>query len=96
MATIMYGQEGDDVIITRFDFGHGDEYLVEVRYLAGYYTVFSSFDYEKALKKAKSLAPRFDEESCDGECDYCTHKRTVPGTDERIDREPAYYCDKEA
>lgn len=29
---------------------------------------------------------------CNGECDYCRHKRTVPGTDERIDREPSYYC----
>lgn len=29
---------------------------------------------------------------CNGECDYCSHRRTVPGTDERIDREPSYYC----
>ena len=29
---------------------------------------------------------------CSGDCDYCEHKRTVAGTDERIDREPAYYC----
>lgn len=29
---------------------------------------------------------------CTGDCDYCRHKRTVPGTDERIDREPSYYC----
>lgn len=29
---------------------------------------------------------------CTGECDYCGHRRTVPGTDERIDREPSYYC----
>ena len=37
-----------------------------------------------------------DIEDCDGECDTCKHRRTVPGTDERIDREPCYYCDKEA
>lgn len=29
---------------------------------------------------------------CSGDCDYCYWKRTVPGTDERIDREPSYYC----
>ena len=33
---------------------------------------------------------------CDGECDTCKHRHVVPGTEERIDREPAYYCDKEA
>jgi hypothetical protein len=33
---------------------------------------------------------------CDGECDTCKHRRVVPGTEERIDREPSYYCDKEA
>ena len=31
-------------------------------------------------------------EECDGDCDYCKYRSTVPGTDERIDREPAYYC----
>lgn len=31
-------------------------------------------------------------EDCNGDCDYCRFKRTVEGTDERIDREPAYYC----
>lgn len=36
--------------------------------------------YEEALKK------------CNGECDYCEFKRTVKGTEDRIDREPAYYC----
>lgn len=29
---------------------------------------------------------------CPGECDGCRYKGTVPGTDERIDREPSYYC----
>jgi hypothetical protein len=37
-----------------------------------------------------------DIEDCDGECETCKHRRVVPGTEERIDREPAYYCDKEA
>ena len=32
------------------------------------------------------------EDQCDGECDYCRYRMTVPGTDERIDREPTYYC----
>ena len=31
---------------------------------------------------------------CDGECDYCKYKRTFPGTDDRIDRDPAYYCER--
>lgn len=29
---------------------------------------------------------------CTGDCDYCIYKYIVPGTDERIDREPQYYC----
>lgn len=36
-----------------------------------------------------------DIEDCDGECDTCKHCRIVPGTEDRIDREPSYYCDKE-
>lgn len=32
------------------------------------------------------------EDACSGDCDYCPYKRTVPGTDFRIDREPAYRC----
>ena len=59
MAQIVWGKEGDDVVITRIDFGHGDEYLVEVRYLAGYHAVYCSFDYEKALQKAKQCNPSF-------------------------------------
>lgn len=59
MATIVYGSEGDDVIITRVDFGHGDEYLVEVRYLCGYHAVYSTFDYNKALDKVRQCKPRF-------------------------------------
>jgi len=31
-------------------------------------------------------------EKCTGDCDYCRYKYIVPGTDERIDREPRYYC----
>lgn len=31
-------------------------------------------------------------EECTGDCDYCKYKYTVQGTDERIDREPQYYC----
>ena len=31
-------------------------------------------------------------DKCTGDCDYCRYRSTVPGTDERIDREPAYYC----
>lgn len=32
------------------------------------------------------------EEVCSGDCDYCQHRAQVPGTGERIDREPAYIC----
>ena len=32
------------------------------------------------------------EVKCSADCDYCKYRGTVPGTDERIDREPAYYC----
>ena len=30
--------------------------------------------------------------NCTGECDNCCMRAVVPGTDERIDREPVYYC----
>lgn len=49
------------------------------------------------------LDKRFDElyaahkaiiaEECDGDCDSCVHRKIVEDTAERIDREPAYYCD---
>lgn len=29
---------------------------------------------------------------CNGDCDYCYFCGVVPGTDERIDREPVRYC----
>lgn len=29
---------------------------------------------------------------CSGDCDHCIYRAEVPGTGERIDREPAYYC----
>lgn len=31
-------------------------------------------------------------DNCGGDCDHCNWRYAVPGTDERIDREPAYYC----
>lgn len=30
---------------------------------------------------------------CTGECDSCPHRKRVPGDIDRIDREPAYFCD---
>lgn len=30
---------------------------------------------------------------CNGDCDSCYFKAVVPGTDERIDRDPSYYCE---
>lgn len=58
-----------------------------------------SFDivhmYASCITDSRLIWLDIDIEDCDGECDTCKHKRTVPGTDERIDREPAYYCDKE-
>ena len=59
METIVYGKEGDEMVITRVDFGHGDEYLVECRVGAGYYTVYSTFDFDKALEKVKQCNPSF-------------------------------------
>lgn len=32
------------------------------------------------------------EHECSGDCDHCIYRAEVPGTGERIDREPAYYC----
>ena len=50
MATIVKGKVvkgkiGDEIIMIQ----NNDLYRVECRYLGGYYTVFSSFDYDKAL-----------------------------------------------
>lgn len=58
MATVVYGREGDDVIITRIDFGQGDEYMVEVRNGCGYFNVYSTFDYDKAVARAKKEEAR--------------------------------------
>lgn len=55
MAFTVYGNEGDQFIITRIDLGHGDEYLVECRVGGGYKTVYSSFSYEKALIYLKQI-----------------------------------------
>lgn len=46
MVTIVKGKEGDELVMIQID----DLYSVECRYLGGYYTVFSSFDYDKALE----------------------------------------------
>lgn len=62
MATttrVVYGKDGDEVIITRTDLGYGDEYLVEHRVGAGYLTVYSTFSYEKALQKVEQINPHF-------------------------------------
>lgn len=59
MATIVYGKEGDQTIITRIDLGHGDEYMVECRVGAGYYCVYCSFNYEKALEHLQNCNPHF-------------------------------------
>lgn len=32
------------------------------------------------------------EDECSGDCDYCPYKGIRPGSGERIDREPDYYC----
>lgn len=59
MAAVVYGKEGDQMIITRVDFGYGDEYLVECRVHAGYCMVYSSFSYEEALEHLKNCNPEF-------------------------------------
>lgn len=41
----------------------------------------------------KKIADALQEEpECYGDCDYCPHRYIVPGTEDRIDREPRYYC----
>lgn len=50
-------------------------------------------DYEALiLAKQDEIQIREDMGCDDGECDHCPYRMIVPGTDERIDREPAYYC----
>lgn len=38
------------------------------------------------------IDPVGEDPRCNGDCDYCIYKSIVPGTDERIDREPKYFC----
>ena len=47
-------------------------------------------DYIGELISAKK--EELNSDTCSGECDYCMYKSIVPGTDERIDREPRYFC----
>ena len=48
-------------------------------------------DYEDLILQKQEEIEALEEE-CSGDCDYCRYKYIVPGTDERIDREPSYYC----
>ena len=48
-------------------------------------------DYESLILQRQEEIEILEDE-CDGDCDYCRFRMTIPGTDERIDREPAYYC----
>lgn len=48
-------------------------------------------DYEEMIL-ARQDEREILEDECDCECEYCPYVRIVPGTDERIDREPSYYC----
>lgn len=60
MEEIVYGKAGDEVLIVKVDFfGNDYKYLVERRYLNGYYTTFASFDYDKALEEVKRSNPAF-------------------------------------
>lgn len=47
-------------------------------------------DYEALILQYQELIEAG--EDCSGDCDYCPFKYVVPGTDDRIDREPKYYC----
>lgn len=44
------------------------------------------------LARQEEIELREDCCSLFGDCDECKYRRIVPGTDERIDREPKYYC----
>lgn len=47
---------------------------------------------EKGETMTRKEAELWMEYNCTGECDICCMRKVVPGTDERIDREPVYYC----
>ena len=56
---IVYGRDGDVVIITLVDLGRGDEYIVKHRVCGNYLTVYGTFSYEKALQKVEQINPHF-------------------------------------
>lgn len=61
------------------------------------YDMLAKEGYYDEIERAIAKIIRSKEaDVCDGECDTCKHRHVVPGTEARIDREPAYYCDKEA
>ena len=49
-------------------------------------------DYEEMILALQDDVRDAEDGACDGDCDYCRYRMTVPGSDERIDREPWYYC----
>lgn len=49
-------------------------------------------DYEGLILARQDFIQDAEDGDCNGDCDYCPFKKTVPGTDDRIDREPSYYC----
>lgn len=56
MVSTVWGQDGDEVIITSLDFGYREnEFLVEVLEEGAYRTIYSSTDYDRVLAKALEL-----------------------------------------
>ena len=49
-------------------------------------------NYEDMILAKQEEIEIMEDAGCDGDCDYCEWRAVIPGTDERIDREPAYYC----
>lgn len=56
MISTVWGRDGDDVVITRLDYGYREnEYLVEILENGVYRTIYSSTNYDKVLTKALEI-----------------------------------------
>ena len=52
----------------------------------------SMIDYEGLILARQDFIQDAEDGDCSGDCDYCPFKKVVLGTEDRIDREPSYYC----
>jgi len=61
-ARTIYGSEGDDMIVTQFGRGNGNEYVVEVLDRAGYTPIHITFDKDEAINVVKTVMSRAEAE----------------------------------